>query len=259
MNSNAALGSNEEVTTPAPARARMPAMELRRRAERDPASVLAVVRQLADQGVAAAQLLLGRMFLQGAGVDRNEIASWLWFQRAAAQYDAEAINMVGRCLENGWGTEIDMEQAFRCYRQAAELGDAWAQYNLGHLYLDGNGTTRDVILARHWYASAAAKGHPRAMNLLARCYEEGWGIARDSTQAAHWYEKSAEGGYFRGQYNWATILVRMNRIEEAALWLSRAVTTATPAVREAILAFSKHIDHASMRAVVLSLDHVPGE
>ncbi|MDR3389435.1 MAG: tetratricopeptide repeat protein [Rudaea sp.] len=136
-----------------------------------------------------------------------------------------------------------MRQAFGCYRQAAELGDAWAQYNLGHLYLDGNGVDRDPLLASHWYAAAAAQGHPRAMNLLARCYEEGWGVARDSTLAEYWYEKSAEGGYFRGQYNWATILVRMNRVEEAVVWLARAATAATPAVRQAIVAFSKRIDH----------------
>jgi TPR repeat protein len=49
------------------------------------------------------------------------------------------------------------------------------------------------------------------MNLVGRCYEQGWGIARDAAAAARWYRRSAEAGYFRGQYNWATLLLSENR------------------------------------------------
>ena len=94
------------------------------------------------------------------------------------------------------------------YRQAAEAGLAWAQYNLGHLLLDGSGVARDRDAAFLWYMRAATQGHERAMNLVARCFEQGWGVARDATAARNWYRQSAEGGYFRGAYNYATILSR---------------------------------------------------
>jgi TPR repeat protein len=60
------------------------------------------------------------------------------------------------------------------------------------------------------------------MNLVGRCCEQGWGTARDPAAAAGWYQRSAEAGYFRGQYNWATLLLGQRRFDEAAQWFERA-------------------------------------
>jgi TPR repeat protein len=60
------------------------------------------------------------------------------------------------------------------------------------------------------------------MNLLARCYEEGWGVARDPGQAAFWYRRSAEEGYFRGQFNYATLLANEGEIDLALVWFEKA-------------------------------------
>ena len=228
--------------------------ELRDLLQRDTGRGAPIVQRLANEGMVAAQLLFGRMLLEGIGTIKSPIAALVWFRRAAADGSAEAFNMIGRCLENGWGTAPDAQRAFECYARSAQLGDDWAQYNLGHLYLDGNGVTRDAALALQWYAAAAAQGHARAMNLVGRCYEEGWGVSMDATQAADWYRRSAEAGYFRGQYNWATVLVKMGRPDEAASWLSRSAQTATPAVRRAIAEYAAQIDHPSMCALASSLD-----
>jgi len=102
------------------------------------------------------------------------------------------------------------------------MGHAWAQYNIGHMYLDGRGVRRDRILAYRYYLMAAERQHERAMNLAGRCCEEGWGTSRDLDAAAGWYRRSAEAGYFRGQYNWASLLQKAGRFEEAARWFKRA-------------------------------------
>ena len=94
------------------------------------------------------------------------------------------------------------------FRRAADRGHAWAQYNLGHMYLDGRGVARDRALAYLYYLKAAEQRHERAMNLVGRCCEEGWGTPRDADAAADWYRRSAEAGYFRGQYNWASLLLQ---------------------------------------------------
>src|ERR1700761_201088 len=72
----------------------------------DPVEAAAWVRCAAECGVAAGQLRLGRMLLDGSGVEADERAAFGWFTRAAAQGDAEAMNMVGRCHENGWGVPV---------------------------------------------------------------------------------------------------------------------------------------------------------
>jgi TPR repeat protein len=212
----------------------MPRGEVRRLFGQSPERTAGWVRLLALEGVAQAQVCYGQMLLEGTGVDRNESEAFAWFTRAAVQGELDALNMVGRCLENGWGCEIDVAGAAEHYHRAADQGHAWAQYNLGHLYLDGIGVGRDAEIAYRYYSRAAAQNHPRAMNLVGRCCEEGWGAPKDFEAAADWYRRSAEAGYFRGQYNWASILLKCERTEEAALWLERAAASGTPGVREAV-------------------------
>ena len=58
------------------------------------------------------------------------------------------------------------------------------------------------------------------MNLVARCFEEGWGTARNRAAARNWYRKSADGGYFRGAYNYASILASEGCMT-GALWFRK--------------------------------------
>jgi len=186
------------------------------------------VEAAAACGIAEAQVRLGRMLLEGRGVAKDERAAFACFLCAADGGDIEARNMLGRCYENGWGAPQDFARAAEHYRIAADAGLDWAQYNLGHLLLDGQGVARDRDEAFAWYMRAATQGHARAMNLVARCCEEGWGCPRDPAAARLWYRKSAEGGYFRGAYNYGSILADEGRAGEAAQWFERALDGAPP-------------------------------
>jgi hypothetical protein len=175
------------------------------------------------------------MLLEGTGVSKNPEQALKWFRRAAAAGDADGINIVGRCLDSGWGAAEDAVAAAEHFQHAAQMGHAWAQYNVGHMYLDGRGVRRDRTLAYLYYLKAAEQQHERAMSLVGRCCEEGWGTPRDLDAAADWYRRSAEAGYFRGQYNWASILLRAGRLEESAKWFECAAIGGTAAVRRAVM------------------------
>jgi TPR repeat protein len=200
-----------------------------------PQHAAAWARVLALEGMSQAQVCYGRMLLEGTGTIEDKDGAYTWFKRAAEQGDLDGLNMTGRCLENGWGTSTDVSAAADAYRQAADAGHAWAQYNLGHLYLDGIGVAQDFGLAYGYYRRAAEQQHERAMNLVGRCCEEGWGTVRDFTAAAHWYQRSAQSGYFRGEYNWASILLKFGRDGEAVVWFERAARGGTPALRHTVL------------------------
>jgi TPR repeat protein len=186
------------------------------------------IESAARAGVAEAQLRLGQMLLDGAGVPLDARSALDWFLRAAAQGAPESMNMAGRCHENGWGAPVDLPAAAQWYRLAAEAGLDWGQYNYANLLFDGRGLPRDRRQALIWYRRAAEQGHARAMNLLARCYEEGWGARRDGRKAMDWYRRAAEGGYFRAQYNVATLLAGQGKVEEALTWFDKACRAATP-------------------------------
>jgi TPR repeat protein len=140
---------------------------------------------------------------------------------------------------------VNFPAAAAQYTVAAEAGLDWAQYNLGHLLLNGAGVARDPVAAFAWYGKAAAQGHARAMNLTGRCRENGWGVTRDPAAARAWYRSSALGGYFRGAYNYATILAAEGCIAGARYWFSDALIRAPePTCRHMRAALAKHVNPA---------------
>jgi uncharacterized protein len=215
--------------------AKLNARELTELLSGNPAAALPWVVSAAEYGITAAQLRLGRMLLEGTGVNRDPSAAVEWFRRAASSGDAEAMNMLGRCHENGWGAEVDFAAAARHYRDSANRGHDWGEYNFGNMLFDGRGVPCDRAQALMWYLKAAHQGHSRAMNLVGRSFEEGWGSDPNPAVAALWYQRSAEAGYFRGQYNYAAVLAQQGQSQDAAGWYLRAAMAGDGAMRRAIL------------------------
>jgi TPR repeat protein len=236
----------------------MPEQKLRSVFAGDAVTAAPWVIAAANAGIVEAQMRLGRMYLSGEGIAKDEAAAFAWLTLAAKNGDAEANNMLGRCHENGWGTPRDFESAGRHYAIAACAGDAWAQYNLGHLFLDGQGVPRDPDKAFAWYKRASDQGHVRAMNLLARCYEEGWGAPRDLPLAGAWYRKSAEGGYFRGAYNYATMLAAQGCIAGSVHWFEKALAAAPEPTRTLMAEVLRKSPRAALRALALGMNETTG-
>jgi len=92
----------------------------------------------------------------GAGRDA---AALLPETRAAAQQgDAAAQYNLGRMYANGWNVARDDAQAAAWLRKAAEQGFALAQNGLGLMYAQGRGVGKDDAQAVFWYRQAAAQG-----------------------------------------------------------------------------------------------------
>jgi len=245
--------SNQRMT----ALERMSRGELRALLAGDPANAATWIRSAAEYGVLAAQLLLGRMLLTGHGTVRDEIAALRWFARAAARGDTEALNMLGRCHEMGFGTTIDLAAAANCYRHSAQGGHDWGEYNFGNALFDGRGVACDQHQALYWYLRAACQGHARAMNLAARCLEEGWGCPKNAGEAAYWYRRSAECGYFRGEFNYAAVLLEQGDRAGAAQWFCKAAHDGNQATRAAILRTLSMSTDAALRDVVAHVERLP--
>jgi TPR repeat protein len=190
---------------------------------------LELVRAAAGCGVREAQVIYGQMLLDGKLVKRNETLALHWFERAALAGDVMAINMVGRCLDQGWGVAASPHLAAPWFRKAAELGLDWGMYNLATLLTLGSGVPEDKLEALHWLRRASELGHAKSINLLGGFYEDGWVVKRDMVVACECYRKAAIAGDFRGQFNYARILIQEGKIAEAISWLQKVPQTATPA------------------------------
>jgi TPR repeat protein len=227
---------------------RMNYYELQRLLQGDAAHAALWIRSAAEYGLPAAQLRIGRMLLAGSGVPRDALAAFWWFKRAADGGDAEALNMLGRCHECGWGTPPDLPRAAASYRASARRGHDWGEYNFANMLFDGRGVPRDRAQALCWYLRAAGQGHGRAMNLVGRCLEQGWGCAPCPADALHYYRQSAQSGYFRGQFNYALVLVESGQAATAADWFCKAAQSGDAPIRRAIAAvLSTTADPALLR------------
>ncbi|VVN79205.1 hypothetical protein PS691_00951 [Pseudomonas fluorescens] len=191
--------------------------------EESPARAAQAILLAAKEGVLDAQALLGQILLEGQGIEKDQALAVRWFEIAAHGGHQMARNMLGRCHEHAWGCTANAVVAASHYRQAADAGLDWALYNYANLLATGRGVTEDQAQALACYQRAAALGHAKSMNLLGRYLEEGRFCPADPVTAVQWYRRSAEGGDFRGQFSYATVLADDGRVEEALVWLRKAL------------------------------------
>jgi TPR repeat protein len=74
-----------------------------------------------------------------------------YFQQAADQGDAEGLRLIGTLYANGEGVEKDFNKALEYYQQAADQGNTKALVNLGNLYRSDNGPGKDIDKAMEYY------------------------------------------------------------------------------------------------------------
>jgi TPR repeat protein len=197
--------------------------QLKSMLDESPARAAQAILMAAREGDVEAQALLGQILLDGRGIAQDQPLALRWFDIAARQGHLMARNMLGRCHEHGWGCVADASVAARHYRVGADAGLDWAMYNYANLMATGRGVGEDQAQALNLYRRAAELGHAKSMNLLGRYLEEGRFCPADPEAARDWYRRSAAGGDFRGQFSYAAVLADVGNIDEALVWLRKAL------------------------------------
>ena len=99
----------------------------------DPAYAFKLISAAAHGGNAQAQFMLGWMYANGRGGERDDEMAVQWYRRSAAQGNAEAENSLGLMYEEGRGVVRDVARAESLYRKSAEKGCLGAKKNLERL------------------------------------------------------------------------------------------------------------------------------
>lgn len=200
----------------------------------------------AENNDIAAQIQLGKLYYEGAGVrkSRNEAIGWL--QKAADQGSRDAEFDLAIMLADARYGE-DFRTAEKIFRKYAEQGDVDAQFFLGLLLERGYRGEKyklpkdPVDLAKwkeslNWYRKAAEQGDARAMRALGMAYSEPsvWWlwfgtekrVEEDYETAVEWFRKAAELGDFAAQRNLGYLYLKGKGVKkdkvEARKWLEKA-------------------------------------
>ena len=182
---------------------------------------------LAKEGNPDALNMVGQMYENGWGVDKDEAKAVRYYNRGASlghlgsvnslravkdkEYkkelltvepaakagDAKAQNRLGEMAEFGYGMKRDPNMAIQWYKQSAEQGYVPAQHNIGRAYNFGTGVEQNFVEAERWYRQAAEQGHTDAMFFLGTLYSNEHGSQNDvntNILAYAWMHNAAELG-----------------------------------------------------------------
>ena len=114
---------------------------------------------------------------------------------AAEDDECGGYLVLGSLYLNGWGVEKDVNKALENYKMAAALGDETAMNQIGFIYMGNDEFEANPEQSFYWFNEAAKKGSDVGMFNLGCCYKNGFGVEVDVEQAAEWFKKSAELGY----------------------------------------------------------------
>lgn len=154
------------------------------------ARTLNLIRPLASEGNPRAQVMLGRCYESGLGVEQNMETAMQWYTLAAEQNDMEAQLLLAYAYQSGIGVPQDGAQALQWMRRAAEGGLPEAAYALSQYYAKGRFVEKNPQTAFEWALKAAQAGYGQAMLFVGACYEYGVGVSEDPAQSAQWYDKA---------------------------------------------------------------------
>jgi TPR repeat protein len=135
---------------------------------------------LAEGNNLEAQTLLGTLYVNGQGVEKDVTKGLSWIMKAATQgYDAAKVRALALCVV------------------LAKDGDPKAMYNVGYMCLKEWGGKQDTNDCIEWLENAAKAGHIRSSKVLSQIYTKGmFGITPDEEKASYWshFKASSDAG-----------------------------------------------------------------
>ena len=156
------------------------------------AKAFKVLKDLAEKGIAIAQLYLGDCYANGNGVVLDSESAVKWYRAAADQEIAEALHRMFVCFRDGVGIEKNSKNAAKYCRKAAEAGLAEAQYDMAMLYANGDGVEENAKSAFKWFRKGAEQGYPLALYKFGQCYKLGVGVEKDEDEASKWQNRAVD-------------------------------------------------------------------
>jgi TPR repeat protein len=170
----------------------------------DPESAVEPLTFAAREGNVAAQWKLGRMYMDGDGVRRDDFKAYQNFSqivrlRADESPDSPHARMVAQAFVALGGFHLsgipnsrvkrNPVRAVEMFHYAASYyNDADAQYHLGKVLAEGLAGEADLQQAARWFNLAAEQGHRFAQARLGQMLFNGDGVPRQAPRGLMWMQ-----------------------------------------------------------------------
>jgi TPR repeat protein len=188
---------------------------------KDSAKAFALWQQAAAKGDVAAMVHLGDASWYGKGTAADHAAALDWWRKSTADPRITFV-AIGRQYLQGAGMPKDEGLAAQLFAAAAASGDAATEGELGWMYFLGLGVKQDIAHAKVLVEDAGGAGVVHAM-VYAAVIDTQTG---NDAGSAQWARQAAEKGEARGQALYGSALLggtgTDKDVNEGVLWLRRA-------------------------------------
>ena len=166
----------------------------------NPEFAVKLFTEAANGGITVAKYKLGKMFLNGDGVEKDIPKAIEWLKQAAAEESEFAEYALGRLYLKGEEVEKDIVAAEEYLLKAANRGNKYAAYLLGKEYLYVENFDKNTQKAVEYLELAAEKGFESAEYVLGKLYLQGEEVGKDAANAEKYLLKAAEHGNKFAEY-----------------------------------------------------------
>ncbi len=179
---------------------------------------------LANQGNNEMKILLGRIYIDGLGVNKDIYTGMYWFIKGIENNDSECmIRLANMYLTGIDGIEKNEKKAIELYKQAEESEDNKSFGKIASLYHDGDLFPLDFDKAMHYYEKAFENGDSISGMHIAKMYKNGEGCLKDDAKMVKWAEKSAYDGFAPAYEFLGSYYLEINENNKAEDWYKDGV------------------------------------
>lgn len=176
---------------------------VKQKVKNEKVDTVAVIKEKAEKGDAAAQNTLGVWYYTGKGNIKQDYKEALkWWALSAKQDNPDAIGNMALCYQLGRGTQKDSLLAANLYEVAIKKG------NKG-------------IIPQH-EAIVKNTGSIFSCLLLQECYQKGIGVEKNVKKANEYLEKAANEKHLPSQYTLALNYLNGKQEAKAVEWFKKA-------------------------------------
>jgi len=148
----------------------------------------------------------------------------LMYKKASDLRNLHATVLLGHLFRDRKGVEKNIKKAISYYLIAAESANAEANIALGDIYLDGQDVRQNYKKALKYF-EVAVEYHDdaEAMNRLGHMYENGLGMKKNILKAKSYYKNSIKGNYELGYINLARLYMESENYKKALKLYHQAI------------------------------------
>ncbi len=141
--------------------------------EKDPMKALSHLEKAVALGKHFACRPIGDLYFQGAFDmgKQNPDKAIDWYQKGMSYGILSCIEVLGDCYYHSFGVDEDLDLAFDLYSAAAAKGSMDAAFILGTMYIRGEARKKDLQEALKWMHLAQIRGHQKAPEFIRMLHE----------------------------------------------------------------------------------------